>query len=390
MNKIKDFKNFENISESRVYFVRNLSKRLYELANDKNPDTTTEWIQKLIDSQGKRIESDTTFLDLDGENFSFSKESDLKNQMINNKKERCAWHLFDDESETFKTIARYLDRFEEESIISSTPRGQVKIGKIIKKLLPDIPDKELEKVINRIRAQSSGFEIKLVNGSDISKYYKKEFCNKQFLNYGNLANSCMMDKEVDVSNIFDIYTKNPETCQLAVLLDSAGELVARALVWKIDEISSIASSEYEDNFYSKFNLDWERKKVNRSSSELNTAKVDNIFLMDRVYFTKDWMEEYFHKWARERNMIVKYGSTFLYKGSIGRPILTVKVKKIAYRKFPYLDTFKYYDVQRGILSNDKLVVKGFELTSTSGGFHGKNEIDKATNFIRRFKDYFKK
>jgi hypothetical protein len=63
-------------------------------------------------------------------------------------------------------------------------------------------------------------------------------------------------------------------------------------------------------------------------------------------------------------------------------------------QFPYMDTFKHYDVQSSILSNYDGQDRGFKLQDTTGNYYAKGTntqktIDKATNFIRRFKDYLK-
>ena len=114
-----------------------------------------------------------------------------------------------------------------------------------------------------------------------------------------------MDKADDKPHIFDIYTKNPQTCQLAVMLTKQGELVGRALVWKIDEIArweshALMKQEYRekvDSFYKNFDTDWQKTEVDDSDNALIKGKLKDIYLMDRVYYTKDWIETAFKKWA---------------------------------------------------------------------------------------------
>ena len=90
--------------------------------------------------------------------------------------------------------------------------------------------------------------------------------------------------------------------------------------------------------------------------------------------------------------MMKHGSQISYKGTIGEPTLFVNVNKSGYRQFPYMDTFKHFDVQSATLCNKEYNHRGFNLGSTQGAFYPKGttfqkNIDKATNFIRRFKDY---
>ena len=205
----------------------------------------------------------------------------------------------------------------------------------------------------------------------------------------------MMDRVSENPNIFDIYTKNPETCQLAVMLNSGGQLVARALVWKIDEVSYWESGSRGDNIEVIKQLpvsNWISQKIEPYSNNLFTAKAKELYFMDRVYYTKDWMENSFYKWAIEKNMIIKWRRSFSYKGQEFNPILSVKVNKLAYRQFPYVDTLNNYNVQQGKLCNYKLTSRGFELQSTQGSYSStgtklQQGVDKATNLIRRFKDY---
>lgn len=390
MKRIKTFSNFnslESIDESRVYFLNDLKRKLQELVFDGN-----EWAEKLLHAQGKDIDSDTTFLNLDGENFSFSKESDIRKIYPEAAKE-----LFDEPLDPNypQSPDLYFGALQQNFLNNLSSRNKVKMGRVIKKLIPEISDKDLETFVNQLKAETSGFEIKLVKGDDIKKYYMRENCDEKSLNYGTLNNSCMMDRVSENPNIFDIYTKNPETCQLAVMLNSGGQLVARALVWKIDEVSYWESGSRGDNIEVIKQLpvsNWISQKIEPYSNNLFTAKAKELYFMDRVYYTKDWMENSFYKWAIEKNMIIKWRRSFSYKGQEFNPILSVKVNKLAYRQFPYVDTLNNYDVQQGKLCNYKLTSRGFELQSTQGRYSStgtklQQGVDKATNLIRRFKDY---
>ncbi len=388
MKRIKRFNNFidiESIDESRVYFLNDLNRKLQELVFDGN-----EWAGKLIQAQGTNTHSDATFLNLDGENFSFSREADIRRLLDPDD----AKELFEDPIDTRQPqrVSHFIGDLQQNNINNLSNRGTVKMGRLIKKLLPEIPDKELENLVNSLKSETTGYEIKLVKGLDIIKYYKRESCDEKSLNYGTLNSSCMMDKVTENKNIFDIYTKNPENCQLAVMLNSEGKLVARALVWKIDEISKYEHFSDDENFYSNFDLKWQEVPCD-FDNKLFTAKAKDLYLMDRVYYTKDWMENSLHKWAMNQGMMLKWRDKTSYKGVTHRPILTVKVNKVAYRQFPYLDTFKYYDVQSGKLSNYKMTNRGFELQQLQGGYTStgtglEKRIDKATNYIRRCKDLF--
>ena len=407
MKRIKNFNDFDDldfISESRVYFMNDLLQKLRELRDENN-----EWALKLLKSQGKNIDTDTTFLELNGENLSFSKEVDIKKALGRMMGSEDINDFFNPTSNTdffpdrSPTVNNYLGSYEQNYIKNLPNRGQVKIGRVIKKLLPEIPDKDLENLVNILKSEQRGYEIKLVKGDDIAKYYKKENCDKKLLNYGTLQSSCMMDKADKNPNIFDIYTKNPEVCQLAVMLNSNGELVGRSLVWKVDEVSKrfyngdledVKKQLETDNFWKSLNLNWNLSKDKISNLSLFTANPKDLFFMDRVYYTKDWIENAFQKWARENKFMIRAGSSTIYNGFHGHPVLNISVNKIAYRQFPYMDTFKHYDVQSSKLCNYEHSGRGFNLQDTTGRYYAKGTntqktIDKATNYIRRFKDYLK-
>lgn len=392
MKRIKNFSNYENISESKVYFMNDLLYKLRELV-DLNSD---EWANKLLKAQGNNIDSDVTFLELDGDNFSFSKEVDIKS-VLNKMIDKNDIDDFFGKTNYKPAINNYLGKYEQDNIKELKNRGRVKMGKVIKKLIPEIPDKDLENLVNSLKSEQSGYNIKLVKGKDILKYYKTESCDPNLLKYGSLRNSCMMDMESKKPHIFDVYSKNPEKCQLAVMLNNSGQLVGRALVWKIDEITKKFYDEeinkMDNGFFSNLDIKW---KVNKfEGTSIYNGVTNNLFYMDRVYYTKDWIDTAFKKWAKDNNMMIKNGFSIKYQNNYSNFKLSININKIAYRKFPYMDTFSNYEVQSGKLSNDTYRMnRTFRLNSSSGDYWSEGKpkeilIDKSTNYIRRFKDYFK-
>lgn len=390
MKRIKNFVDFDDldfISESKVYFMNDLVLKLREIRDEQN----NEWASELLKSQGKDIDSDTTFLELDGDNFSFSKEEDVKKFLSQVIGQEDIDDFFSDDRANRPNVSSYIHHWDQNHLQTQPNRGRVKMGRIIKKLIPEIPDKDLESLVNNLRSEQAGYEMKLVKGNEIEKYYKREYCDKKLLNYGTLQSSCMMDKSDDKPYIFDIYTKNPDSCKLLVMLNSSGQLMGRALVWTVDEIARWEQNKNEE-FYSNFDVDWQSEKVEPYDNHLIKGKAKNLYYMDRVYYTKEWVSNAFQKWARDNNYMIKIGESISYKGKVANPTLIVKVNKIAYRQFPYMDTFKNYDVQSGKLYNYEVSHRGFNLGDTLGGYSTRGTpvektIDKATNYVRRFKDY---
>ena len=389
MSRIRKFNQFEldSILESRLYFLTNLRRYIADIINDgETSSEIVKWLVQILKSESNEINSDTTFLSLEGDHFSFSREADIKKHSP-----ESADYFFGDYTDDETRVSYYFNSRGEEAIEKLPNRGKIKIGKLIKKIVPEIPDNILEEIVNKIKSHRSGYEIKLVKGDEIINCYKTVNCDPELIRYGTLRHSCMMDKVDDKPHIFDIYTKNPESCQLAVMLNSNGDLVARALVWKISEVIRNEAFERNDAFYKEITGQDSFEGWNRETS-FKPIKPKNLLVMDRIYYTKDWMEEYMIKWATQNGMMIRLSSdNFSYKSKICDPTLIVKVRKLGYRQFPYLDTFNKYDVQRGCLTNRYSGMsnsnRGFELSSTSGKYTTSSKKDTITNYIRRFKDY---
>ena len=165
-----------------------------------------------------------------------------------------------------------------------------------------------------------------------------------------------------ISNIFDIYTKNPEVCSLLIMTDESGKLAARALVWNVS--------------------------VKQKEKDLG-----NIKFVDRIYSTEDWMVIKIQNWAKENGMArrltnIGYNcSDIFYDDQKCYEVqMDVSVNKIYYSAFPYLDTFNYYDVKGGRLLNYKPIdFKGFGLQSTQGNWGTTTGYSpKIINYIRKF------
>ena len=234
------------------------------------------------------------------------------------------YHLQNNDDPTKFTVAYKAKSDREDGIepILSSSTGKLKIGRYINRLL-DLyfnTDKierkvysasDIEKFVN---AFTSAMEFnknalnffEVVKGDDIIKWYYNE-------NYaartGQLGQSCMQyDK---CKEYFSIYEENPEVCQLLILKDTTGQkIMGRALLW-------------------------------------NTDNGDKY--MDRVYTNKDSLLNLFDKWAEQNGYLKNF------KNNQGN--LKVKVKPMDYGQYPYMDTFKYYNVEDGILTDNSNLIK---------------------------------
>jgi len=227
---------------------------------------------------------------------------------------------------------------EKEMFFNVNLRSKMKIGRFIRKVLSNkkynnltsyfkiFTDNEIESFTNHLKSESSDLENErfiLVEGDDIEKYYDLSVNRR-----GTLGGSCMSGKSKKIKGIFDIYTKNKEVCNLLVLLDRNGIILGRSIIWKA--------------------------KIEKGEHDLP----NNIFLMDRVYHRSDYIYNKFKKYSIDNEYMYKFtnGITnsnveFIYKSILYSNLeLSINIKKVKYRKYPYLDTFKIYDNIKGKLS----------------------------------------
>jgi len=234
------------------------------------------------------------------------------------------YHLQNNDDPTKFTVAYKSKSDREDGIepILSSSTGKLKIGRYINRLL-DLyfnTDKierkvysasDIEKFVNAFTSTME-FNINALNffevvkGEDIIKWYYNE-------NYaartGQLGQSCMQyDK---CKEYFGIYEKNPDVCQLLILKDTTGQkIMGRALLW-------------------------------------NTDNGDKY--MDRVYTNKDSLLNLFDKWSEQNGYLKNF------KNNQGN--LKVKVRPMDYGQYPYMDTFKYYNIEDGILTDNSNLIK---------------------------------
>jgi hypothetical protein len=355
---IKLWEDFENISESRLFYSPNFKRILQEIGTGE--------ARHLLDLEGDDFAGDITLLDINSEGqITYNTERNFQKSWPE------LWDLYFNQPKPPIRNNRISDIAPE--VFKDPNRGVISIGKLMNKIYPEIGVHEFQHLINCIksRCKESQYEIKVVEGDEISKWYKLENCqgesspwneNKSVL--GTLGNSCMMNKSDKLPGILDIYTKNPEVCKLVIMLNPDGELVARAILWK--------ATTWEEGF------------------------LKEVFLQDRVYYIQDWMGTNLVNWAKKQGYYYRgfYTGSEIYKD--GRAVdknFKVKIKKIRYKRFPYLDTFSYYNVGKAELTNFK-TKSGFLLSSTSGGFSDvgiggfpSNIRNRGINWIRRFNEY---
>ena len=219
-------------------------------------------------------------------------------------------------------------------------RQEIGVGRGIRALLTStgekIVDRELEEFVNLYKSaidklNDKFFFFEEVKGSDIGYWYN---CDNYYMRSGQLGNSCM--SSVDDS-YFDIYMSNPDRISLVIYKnpEEPTKILGRAILWTLN---------------------------------------DGKKFMDRIYTSNDSDIQLFRQYAKENGWYCKYhnsstdnGQAYDPEGNSVKLDLTVNIRKGYYKKYPYLDTLKYWSPDSGVISNSSH--KGeYTLESTEGEY----------------------
>ena len=219
-----------------------------------------------------------------------------------------------------------------------------------------IKEETLEDFVNKYKAGWDSLHtpvnFEVISGDEIKWAFNAN--NYLTLDKGTLAKSCM--RYADKQDYFDIYTKN-SACQMLVQTENS-KVKGRAILWKAKIFKTVAS--------------------------IKTSK--DILFMDRIYTNNDSDVILFTKWANDNGYHYKIDQDNSEDGDImfnGSPAYesgdyTMYVtldKGFSTRKWPYMDTLKYYyrDDQQDIIANVE------ESYSTLGEIKFKMEETDGTN-----------
>ena len=332
------------INESFLYYSPNVRKALSRI---KSNDIASE----LLGSEGTDVKPDMTFIDLGKEGyFSFITMRNAKPLIT----DRYPGHEWGEkiETEAMPNVIGYSNELHEldtetqsrgsGSGVFTKSRNEVGLGRFVNKLFPGkYSSKEVEEFVNSFKAslEKTGEHFDLVEGDDIEFWYNSDNYKEKS---GTLGSSCMAQKR----NLFGIYTQNQDVCKMLILKED-DKIIGRALVWKL-------------------------KSLNISKDE------DPGFFMDRQYTIKESDVQKFRNYAIDKGWAYKsYNNhhsfgTININGENKNVLMSVQVKDKDYNRYPYMDTFRRYDVSNGILHNDDEQENQYEgqyiLEDTGGGY----------------------
>ena len=361
------------IDESMFYMSPKIREKLYKMSL-KGINIATD----LLSVQGTNVKPDITFIDSsDKEGFiTFTQVKKAEKLFLSNKDDsyknnynlaqtpssNLSNSVFNDRSYHPNSLIKYVDDIwdgDYQGNLSSTGiftkgRNQVKIGKLVNKIFPGkYSDKEIEDFVNLFKSSSGGDSerFELVSGDDIEYWYS---CDNYYDDNGTLGSSCMRKSR----GLFDIYTENPDVCQMLILIDNESDkLLGRSLVWKPKV------KKYYDN----------------GDSGGKGGMDDMVYFMDRVYTSKDSDVNKFHEYAEKngwgRKTYNNYSShrKVTYKGNGYVVDMSIGLSSDEYNKYPYMDTFTEF-LDGTLFNNDESDHGGYTLTDTNGGYAESNMV----------------
>ena len=360
------------INESIIYYSPPFRKILKKVKSDISKD--------LIELENKDVKDDITFIDLDQQigYISFTTEKNARKSLSIKYDPDKYPHIYNMFDKPFDGMSDTL--FDINNDIWTKSRNPLKLGRFINKVLPGkYSAKQIEEFTNKFKAVLDGSSEKfiLVSGNDIAYWYDS---GNYYSQESTLGSSCMRDEG---AKTFEIYTNNPEVCQMLCLVDEieddsgepATKLKARAIVWKVTKTKGT-------------------DHVGRSD------ETPFEFFMDRQYTIHDSLVEKMKNYAKEKGWGYKTNNNHHSFSSVTvgdnniQAKMEVKVKPIdgkndfKYERYPYMDTFRRYDPNTGVLYNDNdedTINSGqYLLEDTDGGF---DEINAAKNYSEWYDRY---
>ena len=166
MKHIKSFKLFESyndddldfLNESKLYILPTFFKAL-----SSAPSEFLGIVNDLRYLYGDETDQDITFVDIDNDNLSYSTMKNIEKEFPELYKQAITW-----------VPSSVLSDWSND-ILESPTRGNIKIGKFVNKILKGkYPEALIDKFVTYIKSKSvkkENWNISLVKGDDIIKYY---------------------------------------------------------------------------------------------------------------------------------------------------------------------------------------------------------------------------
>jgi hypothetical protein len=202
-----------------------------------------------------------------------------------------------------------------EDFWESPRRFHIKPGAFVSKLFKSIHpmDVQIFSSLYKNVVSKTTTKFQVISGPQIRHYYHYQSYSKE---HGSLGSSCM--KYDQCQNYLDIYVKNPQLIKMLVVLDQHDKLIGRALLW-------------DDGF-------------NKIMDRIYTIDDDNYQFM-----IKTWADENGYLYKKEQ----RWNNTLYFesKGKVEFKKVEFQLDKFSFGYYPYMDTFKFIDLNTGKIYN---------------------------------------
>ena len=207
---------------------------------------------------------------------------------------------------------------------------EMKSGKGIRKFFKmngqTLNDNNIKDISNRLNLKVSDFKLKVVEGTDIDKYYSYTHYDESF-DTGSLSSSCMRGDDAQDNNWFEVYKEN---AKMLILINEESDLIiGRAILWDNAEyVGGDESIILSEGF----------------------TKDKNVLIMDRIYSSES-VYSLFKDWALEngyyRKRYQSYNNPILWKSPFTKDEVELEfnlpINLNDYEWVPYMDTFAWGD-----------------------------------------------
>lgn len=314
-----------SINEGYVY----LTDRFKSILSDIGIKSDISY--DLIRSDKKEFKPDLTFIDISDKDgyVSFSQSGNIVKKVSD-----IVDFKFSSKDNIVLTDTDVQMVLKDGSIFDKA-RNEIKIGRLISTLFPNkYTDKQIEEFTNVFKSEvnKNKFTFKIVEGDEISKYYdESNYLSKE---EGSLGASCM--RYSYCKSFLEIYEKNPNVCCLLVLVDSDDKVVGRSILWK-----DFIIDEYD---------------------------ITPKYIMDRIYYQKDYMINTFIQWARENDTMYKTSNnnndiiSFTYNGiKYDKLEISISLDETSFENYPFMDTFKVMDNNGNLVNRSRPIISDGEI-----------------------------
>lgn len=210
-------------------------------------------------------------------------------------------------------------------------KTDMKMGKTLKLLAPNIPDHVLSTIVSGIKSQMVNHKVVILKGYEILEGYS---CSS-IKSSGTLGNSCMLNME---ESFFSLYTENPDSIKMATIYDDYDDIITRVLLFK---------------------------------------NIDNNWISTTIYYTEDYLKNFMENWLIENGYIIHGGVNDKYDET------QIPLDEVDFNYYPFLDDFKYLCINKKLLSNKDIFDNDdsvIELNESNGKYNVVRNV-KAFNHI---------